>query len=1544
MYVPVPIAGEQPLKAVTNRADMDIAVIWRDKDGNDITESLILFELGAVYQADITLTAKNDYIFDPGLSFDYSADVVESQSCDDNTHYTSRIIHAVYKAAAGPRTVDQTDLTGYIPKPAAGWVPVVSFAGPQYTGVVQWTVAADSAGEESMRGFRATVILTSLPGYTFKGLAANVFSHADVAASDMSNDADSGIVLINFWITDSLPIENINLQDYVPVPMAGEKPVTTVTDRVDMEIQVQWWDSAGNDISGELITYQMGVEYRGVITLTAKTGYAFEGQKPRYPEDTVSRQEVLERNETLCTVDVVYKPTPEPIQIPADGLDLGLYLPRPVSDGDPVWYISSDYYNGTVAWTQSGVDHRGSFGANKVYTAVVTLKPAAGYTLDGLGADSFTHDGAASITYDGDSRTVTIIFPNTVTVVTGDMDLTLYLPAPAAGATPPQKLSVPSGSPFTGTVSWTDSNDETWDYKTGKFKQGRSYTAALILSPDESHTLKELKSVRHNGAKSPDFQPVVYDETAGTVTATFTFEIVYGTVPAGIDLTLYLPAPAAGVAPPQKLSVPVGSPFTGTVSWKDSNGEPVTGKFQAAAYTAEVTLSPAEGYTLEDLKEVQHDGAKAGGIGSLVYHRDELGKVTTVTVAITFEIAHAGIPIPVNLTAYLDAPEAGKTPQRELKTPARSPFTGMVHWTPNDGTFTAGKSYTAAVILTANAVEGYTLQGLEEGDFYHNATEAVTYNPSSNTVTIVFGEVPKGVVTGDMDLTLYLPVPAAGVTPPQKLSVPSGSSFTGVVSWTDPDDSAWDYKTLKFKQGHSYTAEVILSPDDSHTLKELKRVRHNGAKSPDFQPVVYDETAGTATATLTFEIVYGTVPAGIDLTLYLPVPVMGAEPPQKLSVPVGSSFTGTVSWKDSNGEPVTGKFQAAVYTAEVTLSPADGYTLEDLKEVGHDGAKAIGFLVYYRDDLGKVTTVTVGITFEIAHTGIPTPVNLTAYLDAPEAGRTPLKELKTPASSPFTGKINWTPNDETFAAGKSYTAVVILTANAAEGYTLQGLEEGDFYHNATEAVTYNPSSKTVTIVFGEVPKAVIAGPIDLGLYLPVPAIGVAPRKTLSVPEGSSFTGTVSWEDTGNNKWRDTMPFSIEGEYTATVKLYPKSSYQFAGDIAFSHSGIAGEVVFGSGDPVTVSISLEPFMPRITPAVFGSTKGNSGSVMEALDTYRDTYGLFITLPGGKQPESITGVYSDALLSANSKFSRLVIDGNNNATGNTTVYSVTINADRPFLVIEAGMTVTLRNLHITGKTGNSFPVIRVLDGGTLNLENVTITGNSNTSTLYTAGGMFIAGKVNMTGGDVSENSFTNTSGSPGAGGVYIKTGGEFTMTNGKIDENVGSGTRAVGGVYIEESKDNEEGFVMDGDSSVSGNTGAYAYDAYAGSSICSGVLVLGTFRMKGGNIEGNASIDAADSMSKKGAVAVGASAFNNLSGKFIMSGNAMVANGNYVYGPITVEGSLEEGPSIVAYFYDEALKAGEEGSRFVALLGNFVNQQNRFSLGGSRTIEPDGYFTW
>ena len=82
----------------------------------------------------------------------------------------------------------------------------------------------------------------------------------------------------------------------------------------------------------------------------------------------------------------------------------------PVRGAVPVTAISeTSQYTGSVAWSPSD----STFRPGTVYTAIITLYPKAGYTLNGVTENFFTVAGAVSVSNTADSGVITAVFPAT---------------------------------------------------------------------------------------------------------------------------------------------------------------------------------------------------------------------------------------------------------------------------------------------------------------------------------------------------------------------------------------------------------------------------------------------------------------------------------------------------------------------------------------------------------------------------------------------------------------------------------------------------------------------------------------------------------------------------------------------------------------------------------------------------------------------------------------------------------------------------------------------------------------------------------------------------------------------------------------------------------------------------------------------------------------------------------------------------------------------------------------------------------------------------
>jgi hypothetical protein len=106
-------------------------------------------------------------------------------------------------------------------------------------------------------------------------------------------------------------------------------------------------------------------------------------------------------------------PVPDPVTPVVDQVITMLAIPEnvvPALGRTPLTSIDTVQYTATIAWSPAVET---SFAASTVYTATVTVLPKTGWTLTGVGLNSFTLTGATSVTYEAGSSTVTVVFPAT---------------------------------------------------------------------------------------------------------------------------------------------------------------------------------------------------------------------------------------------------------------------------------------------------------------------------------------------------------------------------------------------------------------------------------------------------------------------------------------------------------------------------------------------------------------------------------------------------------------------------------------------------------------------------------------------------------------------------------------------------------------------------------------------------------------------------------------------------------------------------------------------------------------------------------------------------------------------------------------------------------------------------------------------------------------------------------------------------------------------------------------------------------------------------
>lgn len=182
----------------------------------------------------------------------------------------------------------------------------------------------------------------------------------------------------------------------VTLPEPGALPVTTIlTEQYTGTIT---WSPADS-------TFVAGTEYTATITLVPKTGYTLKGIAANF--FTVSG--ATAQNAAGSGVVTAVFPASAPAESAAKTIDMAEIggVVAPAAGTAPVTTITeTEQYTGSVVWSPAD----DPFVEGQQYTATITLFPKEGYTLDGVGDNSFTVSGATATNAAG-TGVITAVFP-----------------------------------------------------------------------------------------------------------------------------------------------------------------------------------------------------------------------------------------------------------------------------------------------------------------------------------------------------------------------------------------------------------------------------------------------------------------------------------------------------------------------------------------------------------------------------------------------------------------------------------------------------------------------------------------------------------------------------------------------------------------------------------------------------------------------------------------------------------------------------------------------------------------------------------------------------------------------------------------------------------------------------------------------------------------------------------------------------------------------------------------------------------------------------
>ncbi|MDR2759329.1 MAG: hypothetical protein LBB78_08110, partial [Spirochaetaceae bacterium] len=251
-YVPVPVTGEQAVKKVALRGDLEGTVTWKDEFGNELP-NLGTFLADTVYQAEIKLTSQKGYLFNPSIDFGYHAGKIEYQEdkhAVDDQGNPIRIVTVTYNNSNDGKITYITDynLQNYVPFPVADQNPVWSIDTEGLTGTVTWNVEGGTTPlvppEKFQAGkkYTADISLEVQAGYKFSPKRDFLYDDGLVAVQPNSNREPFERDLTTVTYKDSKkPVSNLDLTSYITAPKEGNTPVTAAfTDPQYTAAEVRW--------------------------------------------------------------------------------------------------------------------------------------------------------------------------------------------------------------------------------------------------------------------------------------------------------------------------------------------------------------------------------------------------------------------------------------------------------------------------------------------------------------------------------------------------------------------------------------------------------------------------------------------------------------------------------------------------------------------------------------------------------------------------------------------------------------------------------------------------------------------------------------------------------------------------------------------------------------------------------------------------------------------------------------------------------------------------------------------------------------------------------------------------------------------------------------------------------------------------------------------------------------------------------------------------------------------------------------------------------
>lgn len=376
----------------------------------------------------------------------------------------------------------------------------------------------------------------------------------------------------------------------------------------------------------------------------------------------------------------------------------------------PTTASASSGVKATVVWDNGA---SGTFDAEKVYTATITVEPTSENTIASTATIKLNGNIKNWNFVDG-KVTISHTFQETLSAVTID-SIKLTLTTPLAANTPATSATITSPSKGLKVKSVT------WSPADSKFELGEKYTATIVL---ESTNVKAYPISSSATAKVNGYNAKVSTVPSSSITVKYEFG---ETEPKGIadDFTFTITPPAVGVSPNKNIKNSQDDKTDASLTWDTAD------KFkQDTTYTATIIVNAKEGYIIsEDISAIV--------TGNPTINIDWISNIKAKVTCTFTEIASVDT-VNVNFVA----PKTGDAAQTKASTVTTTPIgaakDGTIKWTPalTEGAFDAGVEYTATVSIP---ISGANMVFDKNTDVYINGEKAqTTVSSDYKTITAVY--------------------------------------------------------------------------------------------------------------------------------------------------------------------------------------------------------------------------------------------------------------------------------------------------------------------------------------------------------------------------------------------------------------------------------------------------------------------------------------------------------------------------------------------------------------------------------------------------------------------------------------------------------------------------------------------------------------------------------------------------------------------------------------------------------------------------------------